>query len=335
LLPSRRHGNGLISLQTLVLLMRFGHLRKANGENFLMAIEEPELHIPPPPQRSLLHFMRQLATQTIITTHSPIVAAVPNPNQLILLVNNGGELSARPLLSEPLDPEATNVRRALFLTDRDATVTAVMHPSILVPEGKTDASWLRLLSRIASLTESDQDLGVPSFNHNVGVIPTKDARVMDTYLELAGVHPMISCLVDGDDAGRGYLDQLTAANPPCPRVVVWPEDWSIEHVIAWLISADPTVLDDDELTEIGIPQDIGGLPAFLLANPHKTDVVIHALIADAIAANQSCVARVWHLLSVIASIATQSDVPADAAFSRLHENQVTTVWTFNDAFPGI
>jgi putative ATP-dependent endonuclease of OLD family len=76
-LPSRRHGSGLISLQTLILLMRFGRLRVAHGDSFMMVIEEPELHVPPPLQRKLLRMMQTLTTQTIVTTHSPTVAAIP------------------------------------------------------------------------------------------------------------------------------------------------------------------------------------------------------------------------------------------------------------------
>ena len=121
--------------------------------------------------------MQRMATQTIVTTHSPMIASVPDPNQLILLVNNGGDLSAEPLLQEPLDQAVTNVRRALFLADRTATVSAVMHPAILIPE-EANASWLRLLARVADLTETDADVDRSAFTHDVGVIPTKDARVV-------------------------------------------------------------------------------------------------------------------------------------------------------------
>jgi putative ATP-dependent endonuclease of the OLD family len=195
-LPSRRHGNGLISLQTLILLMRFGHLRIDNGEAFLMAIEEPELHVPPPLQRKLLHLMLSLPTQAIITTHSPTVAAVPDPHQLVLIVNRGGQLQAKPLLANPLAHDASSPQRGLFLSDRDATVAAVMHPCVLVPEGKTDANWLRLLALIADLSHSG---GVsarnPTFTHEVGVVPTKDARVAEVFQHLNAVHPNVACLV--------------------------------------------------------------------------------------------------------------------------------------------
>jgi putative ATP-dependent endonuclease of the OLD family len=72
-IPSRRQGNGLISLQTLILLMRFGRLRVEKGEGFLMALEEPELHVAPPLQRKLLHLLQALTTQIIILRILPAV----------------------------------------------------------------------------------------------------------------------------------------------------------------------------------------------------------------------------------------------------------------------
>lgn len=50
-LPARRHGSGLISLQHLLLLLQFGRQRCEAHEGFWMALEEPELHVPPPLQR--------------------------------------------------------------------------------------------------------------------------------------------------------------------------------------------------------------------------------------------------------------------------------------------
>ena len=334
-LPSRRHGNGLISLQTLVLLMRFGHLRKANDESIVMAVEEPELHIPPPTQRKLLHFMRQLASQTIITTHSPTVAAVFDPHHVSLLVNHDGELSARPLLTKPLEQAVTNVHRGLFLADRHATVSAIMHPAILIPEGKTDASWLRLFARVADLSETNADIDRPGFTHEVGVIPTKDARVIDTHAELTRVHPAITCLVDGDPAGHGYARGLADAAQPSARVVIWPDDWTMEHVVAWVCEADLAVLADPELAAMDVPQDAANLLDFLQVDVNKKDEVVHTLFADAIASNRRCAARVRHILSVLAAIATCRDVPAEAATLREHDNGITKTWTVSDAFPGI
>ena len=330
-LPARRHGSGLISLQTLILLIRFGTLRVANGESFLMAIEEPELHVPPPQQRKLLHVMQQLATQTIVTTHSPTVAAVPNPDKVLLVVNTGGVLSARRLLPQPLDRSATNPRRGLFLSDRDATVTAIMNPSVIIPEGKTEASWLRLLARVSDLS-CDGGSEV-AFTNDVGVIPTKDARIADVYADLKSVHPMLTCLVDGDAAGQSYVQALSKIG--APRIFIWPDNWTIENVIAWVIAADESVLQNDELVSAGLPSLSSELADALRLDSSKADEVLHSLISDAISESRPCCARVRHILNVIGNVATGCDLQPNSAVSALQANGTTTVWTFNDAFPGI
>lgn len=334
-LPSRRHGSGLISMQTLILLMRFGSLRIANNEAFLMAIEEPELHVPPPLQRKLLHLMQSLATQTIITTHSPTVAAVPEPHQLVLIVNRGGMLQAKPLLGSPLAHNASNPERSLFLSDREAAVSAIMHPCVLIPEGKTDATWLRLLARITDLLAPNPEPAVtPSFTHEVGVIPTKDARIADTFRHLHGVHPSLTCLVDGDQTGRDYIAQLCRLTAPPRAVIRWPDDWSMEHVIAWLVTADPTILATDDLASASVPVTI---PEFrqALSSSLKTNEIVHALIADAMSHSPAIMRRVSHVLTVLGTVAADRPPPENAVSRELSAAGQTAIWTFNDAFSGI
>tara|TARA_E500000318_G_scaffold81819_2_gene77126 strand:+ start:7963 stop:9783 length:1821 start_codon:yes stop_codon:yes gene_type:complete len=331
-LPTRRHGNGLISLQTLILLMRFGSLRLANGESFLMAIEEPELHIPPPQQRRLLHLMQKRATQTIITTHSPTVAAVPAPHQLTLLVNKSGELGASPLLKEPLGNDASNLQRGLYLTDRDSTVTAIMNPAIMIPEGKTDAGWLRLLARVCDL--SAMGTTQVSFTHEVGVIPTKDARISEVFDYLSNVHPQITCLVDGDEAGTNYAKALASDAHPCRRIFQWPTDWAMEDVISWIVAADETVLARDELANANAPKTAIEFRTFLAGKPNKTDDVLHGQVADALIASTACCARAAHILDLLSAIAMDRD-PEGKANATNHPNGVTTIWTFDDGFSGI
>ena len=332
-LPSRRHGSGLISLQTLILLMRFGALRTASGENFLMCIEEPELHIPPPQQRRLLHLMQKHASQTIVTTHSPTVAAVPGPHQLILLANDAGCLTASRLLAAPLGTNATSPQRGLFLSDRDATVTAIMNPAVVIPEGKTDANWLRLLARVADISATEDSL--VSFTHEIGTIPTKDARIAEVFDDLRGVHPMLTCLVDGDEQGKGYAAALAAKAEPPARIMIWPDGWTMEHAIGWVLAADDSVLQDAELAPYELPANVGDFPAFLAQKVHKSDEVLHGLIADAISVKPRCCSRVAHLLNVVASIAMDRNVPDEWATSVTSQSGKTKTWTFDYAVPGI
>ena len=67
-LPVGRHGMGLLSLQTFILLLELGRERRRQGKPFLLAIEEPELHIPPGMQRRLVAQAVSIAEQTIWTT---------------------------------------------------------------------------------------------------------------------------------------------------------------------------------------------------------------------------------------------------------------------------
>jgi putative ATP-dependent endonuclease of OLD family len=152
-LPARRHGSGLISLQHLLLLLQFGRQRAQADEGFWMALEEPELHVPPPLQRRLVHRIQALSTQTFVTTHAPTVAAMSDPNSVIVLRNDAGVLSARPLLPAALPPETTNGIRKLFQLNRVDSITALMHDAVLVPEGRIDQEWLKLLVRAVDLAQ--------------------------------------------------------------------------------------------------------------------------------------------------------------------------------------
>lgn len=332
-LPSRRHGSGLISMQTLILLMRFGRLRVARGDGFMMVIEEPELHVPPPLQRKLVRLMQSMTTQTIITTHSSTVAAVPESHQLSLIVNAGGEASGRPFCSAPLR-NATSPVRGLLLSDRDATVSALMHAAVLIPEGKLDARWLQLMVKALELNPDGISDEALAFAHEVGVIPTKDARISDVFTHLNTIHPSLTCVVDGDVTGTQYVAALCALPSAPPAVIQWPNNWSMEEVVGWIVEADVAILNNDELTGAGVPQNAAD---FLTAirGPLKSDEIVHGLIADAITGSLPCRTRVGHLLRVIADISAGRDPVANSAASQAHVNGTTIVWTFNNAFPGI
>ena len=84
-LPVGRHGMGLLSLQTFILLIEIGRERRKLGKSFLLAMEEPELHLPPGLQRRLVAQAISVAEQTICTSHSPRVAGFYPPTNVQLL----------------------------------------------------------------------------------------------------------------------------------------------------------------------------------------------------------------------------------------------------------
>ena len=332
--PSRRHGSGLISLQTLILLMRFGRLRVANGDGFLMVVEEPELHVPPPLQRKLLRMLQSMATQTVVTTHSPTVAAVPEAHQISLVVNAGGEVSTRALSKRPLEANAVSPIRGLLLTDRDATVLALMHQTVIVPEGKTDARWLRLFVKTLELSGDAANEGALRFASEVGIIPTHDARCSEVFSHLQGIHPNVVCLFDGDVSGNNYTATCCALGVPPTKIIRWPANWAMEHVVAWIVAGDPGILHDPELVASGVPRDLAAFTASLEGR-FKQDEIVHAQIADAMMASQVCRCRIAHVLALLADVTAGRAISADHATGVAHANGSTRIWTVSHAVQGI
>jgi hypothetical protein len=128
-----------------------------------MGLEEPELHIPPAIQRKLIHRLQALSSQSIITTHSPTIAAIADPVEVLVLGKFEGVLKAVPLLDAPLKADAPNSIRKLFQLNRVDTISALMHDWVLIPEGRTEFDWLRLLIRAVDLRQGWVDANSNEF----------------------------------------------------------------------------------------------------------------------------------------------------------------------------
>jgi putative ATP-dependent endonuclease of OLD family len=306
--PSKRQGNGLISLQSLFLLLHFAQKRIEEGGSFIMALEEPELHLPPNIQRRILARLQALSTQTIVTTHSPLISAYCEPTSLLIVRNVDGSLAAKPLLRNPLAADASNGVRKLYQINRIETTAAMMSDQVLVPEGRFDFEWLDLLLRVVELGGGGEVNC--SFGSHVGVIPTHDSSVEVTCASLSQAHSTILALVDGDAAGRAYVGALVQARS-CACILRWPDNWTIEDVVAWVIQADERpVLAALNVDLPTAPGDLATLIARLKAkrsaaepNGLKDDRMAHETIANAIARRRACRNRAAQILQSIADAA--------------------------------
>jgi energy-coupling factor transporter ATP-binding protein EcfA2 len=317
-LPAIRHGTGLLSLQTLILLLEFGRARKAKGKNFILAIEEPELHLPPPLQRRAI-FRAQAATdQTICTSHAPNIASYYPAMQIRVLENRKGQLKSLPLLAEGLTAESAASLRKLYLDNRFHLVEALMHSNLLVPEGRIDFEWLRLLSDCAETAEA-MAVGPPedlAFGTTVGVIPTHNASLADTFRRLSALRTDITVLVDGDNRGMEYVKELLkgAIKPRC--IIQWPKDWAIEDVVGWILEADAAAVLP-KINQYVAPKavDLGDLlqrwKKDTKSGGLKTDYLAYQEIAGAIRDSENCMQRVRLVLASIRDV-TQNRIAADA-----------------------
>ena len=240
-LPVGRHGMGLLSLQTFILLLELGRERVRMGKSFLFAMEEPELHIPPGMQRRLISQAVSIAEQTICTSHSPRVAAYYPATAVQILDRNSARFAATPMLPAPLDGSATNARRKLFQDDRARLVEALMHHRVLIPEGRSEYEWFRLLSDV--LETGDIALDAPdcdalAFGTVIGVVPTHDGAVAGVYDALRTLRRGLVPLVDGDDAGATKIVEVQGSEPMPELILRWRDRWTMEDAMGWILKGD-------------------------------------------------------------------------------------------------
>jgi putative ATP-dependent endonuclease of the OLD family len=327
-LPARRHGSGLVSLQHLLLLLQFGRHRAESGEGFWLALEEPELHVPPPLQRRLVHRIQSLSTQTFVTTHSPTVGTLSDPRSVLVLKNYDGHVSAKRLADTVLGGDTPNAVRRLLQLHRQDTINALMHEVVLVPEGRIDHEWLGLLLMAVQTGEEWTDEWC-RYGTTVCSVPTSDGAVVVTVERLASLHSRVIALVDGDRAGRDYASELEDA-AAASAVICWPEAWTIEDVLCWIVDAEPgPVLDSVEATTGQRPSDMADLARRLKqkdrsAGGLKQDTVAYEAVAEAISLTAACRARARDVLNGLADVANDSPT---SAFVRGSEGKVAR-WHF-------
>jgi putative ATP-dependent endonuclease of the OLD family len=219
-LPLSKHGSGVISLQTLLLLFEFGRARHGEGENFILAAEEPELHLHPGHHRRLVARIRGISNQSITTTHSPEIAAYYNPNEVLILRNSDGNLKAIPLIPTGQAIPDRNALMRLYTLNRAAVCEALMHQVVLLPEGVTEFHWLGALMRLCVTAEGWKaaETGTDG-SHAIGLIPTPDSHVLTIFERMHPLFDNLVPMVDGDGAGDEYVRQLLRLASP-PKIIV-------------------------------------------------------------------------------------------------------------------
>ncbi|MEX0741655.1 MAG: hypothetical protein WD079_02585, partial [Phycisphaeraceae bacterium] len=251
--------------------------------------------------------LRNLVANTVRYAHRAIrldVEATPARVRLVVR-NDGGTLEAKALLEQPLTQEASNAVRKLFQINRVETAAAAMSEIVLVPEGRYDCAWLELLLRVAEL---DQQAQAPClFGTRIGVAPTSDAMVRETCDTLAKSHPRICALVDGDADGHRYADNLDEEDAGAGRVLLWPDGWTMEDVIGWILAADEAAvlgaLNRDFDNGFVGRQDLVDRLKSENRDQHglKGDLVAYETIANAITGSAACSARTKDLLNAISA----------------------------------
>ena len=306
-LPVARHGMGLLSLQTFILLLELGRERVRMGKSFLFAMEEPELHVSPGMQRRLISQAVSIADQTICTSHSPRVAACYPATSVQILDRKPACLAATPMSLGPLDGNASNAQRKLFLDDRARVIEALMHHRVLIPEGRSEYEWFRLLSDVVETGEIGTDVAesdVPAFGTAIGVVPTHNGAVAEVYDALRTLRPGLVPLMDGDDAGAEKMDQIQDSDLIPELILRWRDSWTMEDAIGWILKGD----EEAALVELrgridrefeSIDTLIGLFKVKTGPGRLKTDYLAYEEVASVIGHVPNCRARAAVLLNAV------------------------------------
>jgi putative ATP-dependent endonuclease of the OLD family len=305
--PSSKHGMGLISIQSLMLLLEMGRWRKNDGKSFCLAIEEPELHITTAQQRRLVHRLQGFCTQSIFTTHSVSVACLHSPENILFVQNDSGVVKVSPLSSQPIPLSASNNLRKLFYTFKSQTVSALMHEMVLIPEGRCDYEFITLL--IGSIEQIDEWASAEklSFGSFIGTVLTDSARLVETYETLRLCHSNVVMLVDGDSEGVKYIDDLLKLSSPPKIILNWANGFTVEDIIGWIIG--------DKFNEVivQLPEiEVKSLTDFitLLKSSDRTlkglkhDYLAYQIIISACVTIASCRKRAADVLISISKVGT-------------------------------
>jgi predicted ATP-dependent endonuclease of OLD family len=305
-IPLGSHGSGLISLQTLLLLLEFGRFRQANQQNFILAAEEPELHMHPGMHRRLIGRIRGLSTQTIISTHSPEIAAYYKPNEInIVETQEDGNTRVSPLVEKDTPPQ--NALMRLFTIYRKETSEALMHSKIILPEGISEYYWL---NKLVSAFITTEGWNVTDTITSFGIIPTQDSNVVQSYNALSKIGTFLIPFVDGDSAGNRYVTNLKNEAQKPPFILQLKDAHFLEHLIAWIVLPNnqqeevklKAILDQKQINYY----DLNALGA-LLANEYKSYWKVHDEIIEIMVENPSYSQKVRDLIKALDKIVIGCD----------------------------
>jgi hypothetical protein len=193
------------------------------------------------------------------------------------------------------------------------TIAAIMHDVVLVPEGRTDHDWLKLLVRAVELRQSWAAADESRFGSYIGVVPTHDAAVEATTAALSRLHPRITAVVDGDGPGVGYAQALAAAVARPAAIIRWPDSWTLEDVVGWILEADQGAAIAALAQSVAPPPaTIAALVARLKSEDRaayglKQDQIAYEAVADVIGSTDACCRRARELLNAMTDVLLGGD----------------------------
>jgi len=195
-IPILGHGAGTQSIALIALF--WSYLRALGFRNAVLAIEEPEAHLHPQAQRTLVKRIRDLPNQVIITTHSVHVADAAELTEIVVLRRRGGQSLPKYLRMDMLTDRE---RRYLERVRRDTGSEFLFAKCVILVEGDSE--------RLA-LPPWAQAMGIDLDRYGISIVQVRGGNfgpfIRILSLDAFGIKYLILC--DHDQTAVGLTRQL-------------------------------------------------------------------------------------------------------------------------------
>ncbi|WP_081948908.1 ATP-dependent nuclease [Litchfieldella xinjiangensis] len=145
--PFYRQGTGTINMLVLAMLSQIAE----DKQNVIFAMEEPETAIPPYAQKRIVHEVRDLASQTLFTSHSPYVLEEFTIEETMVLARDADGILTRKPINLPDNVKLKRYRQEF----RTRFCEGLLARRVLVAEGATEASAFPVACRRLAELRSD------------------------------------------------------------------------------------------------------------------------------------------------------------------------------------
>lgn len=137
--PFFRQGTGTINMLVLAMLSQIAE----DKQNVIFAMEEVETAIPPYAQKRIVHELRKLAAQSIVTSHSPYVLEEFTLNETLILSRANDGVLCQAQIALPDSVKHKRYRQEF----RTRFCEGLLSRRVLIAEGATEASAIPVAAR--------------------------------------------------------------------------------------------------------------------------------------------------------------------------------------------
>jgi hypothetical protein len=234
------------------------------------------------------------------------------------------------MLKTALPASAKNGVRKLFHENRQSFIEALMHRFVFVPEGRTDAEWLRLFSLCAASEELGESADSLPFGTVFGIAPTHDACIVDTVEKIMDIRRSVVVLVDGDPAGDDYVKTLLKAAKPPEHLVQWPNGSEIEDVVGWVLGHENCLVQaiqaEISTAPATMPEIVAWLKKPTKEKGAKTDFLAYEAVTTGILMSKKARARARSLLGAFVDMTGGKPSSKVLQADKARSTGKTSVW---------